>query len=140
MRKLIRPTLGDGRPIVPRGPRKPAPPSATNAEAAYLLHARDTASTLHVHLIAGAEVTGRLDFYDRDCLKLTRDDGQAVLVWKRQVKYYWAERQPSRPANEPPVAGCAPAAAGLPRRARACMLCRSSCRSGGIGRRASLRS
>lgn len=95
-RKLIRPSLGRKSHSAPQGRRQP-PPEATHAEASYLLNAMESKATLVVRLAGGSEIRGRVDFYDRDCIKLAREGRPGLLIRKEHVKYYWMEREPAAP-------------------------------------------
>jgi len=91
MRKLIRPSLEVDSGVVPAArSRRPAPPDATSAEAAYLRQALQGRGEVVVCLLGGAEVRGRLVAYDRDCLSVQPDGEPPLLVRKSHVKWYWA--------------------------------------------------
>ena len=84
-RKLFRPTLTEvkdqqfaPRPIqaVPRARRatakKPAPPEQTHAENFYYVKQMQSRTPVAVVLTDGEILRGTVEWYDRDCIKLTR--------------------------------------------------------------------
>ena len=100
-RKLIRPTLGRSRAASAAVVRRHAPSSATQAEAGYLHHAIESGSTLVVRLLGGTEIRGRIDYYDRDCIRLQREGQPDLLLRKEKIKYYWAVRDAAPQASPP---------------------------------------
>jgi sRNA-binding regulator protein Hfq len=40
-------------------------------------------------LLDGEELHGVLEWYDKGCLKLTREDGPNLLVYKSYIKYLY---------------------------------------------------
>jgi host factor-I protein len=96
-RKLIRPTLTrpDGPPPERRerpagGRGKPAPPEQTHAENFYYQKQMQAHTPLVVVLKDGEQVHGTIEWYDRDCLKLTRTDGKPnLLLYKDSIKYLY---------------------------------------------------
>lgn len=112
MRKLIRPSLPGGRADGDRrGPRREPPPEATNAEAAYLQQVIQDGARLEVTLLNGQVLRGRLEYYDRDCLKLEPEGGARLLLRKDKIKYYRAAS-----SAKPAAAGPAEPAASKPAR------------------------
>lgn len=94
-RKLIRPTLHDqGLQARPAKNRRPQPPEVTNAEAHYLRQALQARALVVAELLGGGQVRGRLEGYDRECLKIQPDGGGPIMLRRAKVKYYWAERAP----------------------------------------------
>jgi hypothetical protein len=101
VRKLIRPALDGAKPG--RGPktaRKPAPPEETHAEANYLQQATDGRTLLVVTLLDGRVIKGRLEYYDRDSLKIEPSGGARMLLRKDKIKYYRSERVEAASAEE----------------------------------------
>ena len=99
-RKLIRPTLDRPRTRPPEAPRR-KPTGTTQAEASYLLQAVASRSTLVVRFLGGVELRGRIDYYDRDCIKLQREGQPDLLLRKDKIKYYWVEKEPRAAALAP---------------------------------------
>jgi host factor-I protein len=92
-RKLFRPTLTDVKeqqfaprpvPAAPQQPqprKKPAPPEQTHAENFYYVKQMQSHSPVH----------GTVEWYDRDCIKLTRNGSPNLLVYKHSIKYLFKD-------------------------------------------------
>jgi len=84
-RRQYRPGGGPNRP--PR-PRKKAPPAeVTHAEEYYYIKQIQNKTTVVLTLRDDEELVGRLEWYDRDCLKLNREDGPNLVVYKDFIKF-----------------------------------------------------
>ena len=104
MRKLIRPALDGAKPGRGlKGQRKPAPPEETHAEASYLQQATDGRTLLIVTLLDGRVIKGKLEYYDRDSLKIEPTGGARMLLRKDKIKYYRTEPLEAPPAEEKPT-------------------------------------
>jgi len=98
-RKLFRPTLTDvkeqfpARPIqaVPAQRKKPAPPEQTHAENFYYVKQMQSRAPVAVVLTDGEILHGSVEWYDRDCIKLTRYGSPNLLVYKHCIKYLYKE-------------------------------------------------
>ena len=102
-RKLFRPTLTEVKEqsparqtqaapqqIVP--PRKkPAPPEQTHAENFYFVKQMQARTPVAVVLNDGETLRGTVEWYDRDCIKLTRFGSPNLLVYKHCIKYMYKE-------------------------------------------------
>jgi host factor-I protein len=107
-RKLIRPSLtevkdqmsrpqpvpaqpmqGGGGGMQPR--RKPAPPDQTNAENFYYVKQMQSRTPVSVVLTDGEVLSGTVEWYDRDCIKLTRYGSPNLLIYKHCIKYLYKE-------------------------------------------------
>lgn len=89
-RKLIRPNLSELKEKLPTARsarRKPAPPEQTNAETFYYLKQMNARTRMVVVLLDGEELHGVIEWYDRACIKVNRDDAPNLLVMKHQIKY-----------------------------------------------------
>ncbi len=102
-RKLFRPTLTDvkeqqfaPRPV-PAAPqqsqprKKPAPPEQTHAENFYYVKQMQSHSPVAVVLTDGEVLHGTVEWYDRDCIKLTRNGSPNLLVYKHSIKYLFKD-------------------------------------------------
>jgi sRNA-binding regulator protein Hfq len=69
--------------------RRLAPPEQTNAEAFYYLKQMNAKTTMVVVLSDGQELRGHIEWYDRSCLKVHRDDAPNLLVYKHNIKYMY---------------------------------------------------
>src|ERR1700727_3177981 len=105
-RKLFRPTLTDvkeqqfvPRPSAPAAPqqqsapqrKKPAPPEQTHAENFYFVKQMQSRTPVAVVLTDGEVLHGSVEWYDRDCIKLTRIGSPNVLVYKSYIKYIYKD-------------------------------------------------
>lgn len=92
-RKLIRPDMGELKKETPTRVvrRKQSPPEQTNAEEFYYLKQMGSKTVLVFVLEDGESLRGRVEWYDRDCVKVHRDDGPNLLLYKRHIKYVHKE-------------------------------------------------
>ncbi len=109
-RKLIRPNLAEVRerfrpprqsahdPPAREAPgngqparRRPAPAENTNAEAFYYLKQMNGQIPMVVVLNDGEELRGHIEWYDRACLKVHRQDAPNLLVFKHHIKYLFKQ-------------------------------------------------
>lgn len=97
-RKLIRPTLSEIRrdQSFVRGTgssRKSAPPEQTNAEAFYYLKQMQAKTPIVVRLLDGEELRGWIEWYDKDVIKLNRNNAPNLVVPKHAIKYLYKEEE-----------------------------------------------
>jgi host factor-I protein len=80
------------------GPRKPATtPEQTHAENFYYQKQMQTRTPMVLVLKDGEHVHGCIEWYDKDCLKITRTGGQSnLLVYKPAIKYIYKESENGR--------------------------------------------
>src|SRR5690242_1018013 len=71
----------------PAPSKKPAPPETTHAENFYWVKQMQTHTPMTVVLESGEELHGTIEWYDRDCIKLTRQGSPNLLIFKRVIKY-----------------------------------------------------
>jgi sRNA-binding regulator protein Hfq len=97
-RKLFRPTLTEvkehavSRPLGgPLPHKKPAPPEQTHAENFYWVKQMQARTPMTVVLSSGEELRGIIEWYDRDCIKLTRYGSPNLLIYKQVIKYVYKE-------------------------------------------------
>jgi host factor-I protein len=102
-RKLFRPTLTEVKeqfPVRPAQPapqqvvpprKKPAPPEQTHAENFYFVKQMQARTPVAVVLSDGETLRGTVEWYDRDCIKLTRLGSPNLLVYKHCIKYMYKE-------------------------------------------------
>lgn len=101
-RKLFRPTLTDVKEQYPPRPpqpqpqaapprKKPAPPEQTHAENFYYVKQMQGRTPVAVVLSDGEVLRGTVEWYDRDCIKLTRYGSPNLLVYKHCIKYLYKE-------------------------------------------------
>jgi len=92
-RKLIRPNLSEIKEKISREKegekRKMHPPSDTFAENYYYLKQMNKKTPMAVVFTDGEVIEGSIEWYDRNCIKLNRDNAPNVLVYKRHIKYIY---------------------------------------------------
>jgi host factor-I protein len=108
-RKLIRPSLNRGdhnhapvangerrdrperndRPM--GGGKKAAPAEQTNAENFYYQKQMQAHTPMVVVLRDGEELHGTIEWYDKACIKLTRNGQPNIMVYKPAIKYMYKE-------------------------------------------------
>ena len=123
-RKLIRPTLMRGenhgnhngnamqsqerrerperherieRPMGGGAGKKPAPPEQTNAENFYYQKQMQSRTPMVIVLRDGEEIHGVIEWYDRNCLKVNRENGDPnLMIYKPAIKYMYKEGENQR--------------------------------------------
>jgi sRNA-binding regulator protein Hfq len=88
-----RPERGD-RPA--GGGRKPAPPEQTNAENFYYQKQMQSKTPMVIVLRDGEEIHGMIEWYDKTCLKVTRNSQSNLLIYKPAIKYMFKEGENSK--------------------------------------------
>ena len=76
MERVDRGDRGD-RPMGGGGGKKPAPPEQTNAENFYYQKQMQSRTPMVIVLRDGEEVRGIIEWYDRNCIKVNRENGDA---------------------------------------------------------------
>jgi RNA chaperone Hfq len=96
-RKLIRPSMTEMMERFPSrgttGRRKQAPAEQTNAENFYYLKQMQNRTTMVVVLTDGTELTGWIEWYDKNCIKLNRNDAPNLLIFKHSIKFVFKEEE-----------------------------------------------
>jgi host factor-I protein len=103
-RRMFRPGFSDIKePLPPRGnshpnhsagpapSKKPAPPEITHAENFYWIKQMQSRTPMVVALESGETLHGVVEWYDRDCIKLTRQGSPNLMIFKRTIKYVHKE-------------------------------------------------
>lgn len=112
-RKLIRPSLSSPQPrtepvserrerlertdrMPANGPRRSTLGEQTHAENYYYQKQIQGKTAVVVVLKDGEQVQGIIEWYDRTCLKLNRNGGSHLLVYKPAIRYIYkaGEAQP----------------------------------------------
>src|SRR5262249_6702538 len=96
-RRMFRPASQDAKDQNPprrinanKGPapsKKPAPPEVTHAENFYWVKQMQSHTPMTIVLDSGETLHGTVEWYDRDCIKLTRQGAPNLLIFKRVIKY-----------------------------------------------------
>jgi host factor-I protein len=100
-RKLIRPNLSDLKEqMSDKASPKPkrVPPEQTNAESFYYLKQMNSKTRMVVVLQDGEEIRGVIEWYDKNCLKLNRQDRPNVVLLKHNIKYIYKESEETNPS------------------------------------------
>ena len=83
--------LGRSVSLPPRGqgPKKMHPPTDTSAESYYYLKQMSKKTPMAVVFADGEVIEGYIEWYDRNCIKLNRDNAPNLLVYKSKIKYMY---------------------------------------------------
>lgn len=73
--------------------RKQIPPEQTNAENFYYIKQMSTKTPVIVVMNDSEELRGVIEWYDKDCIKVNRDNGPNLVVMKRYIKYIYKEKE-----------------------------------------------
>ena len=77
------------------GGRKPAPSEQTNAENFYYQKQMQSKTPMVIVLCDGEEVHGVIEWYDRSCIKVTRNGAANLMIYKPSIKYMYKEGENS---------------------------------------------
>jgi host factor-I protein len=96
-RRLIRPALvevkdqpnSNRRTNSAPVPKKIVPPEQTNAENFYYVKQMQTKTPMVIVLQDGEMIEGTIEWYDKTCLKIHRDNGPNLLLYKPSIKYMY---------------------------------------------------
>jgi len=93
-RRLIRPPLADAKPsaaskAASAPPKKQVPPEATNAENYYYVKQMQSKTAMVIVMNDGEQINGTIEWYDRTCLKVTREGASNLLIYKSAIKYMY---------------------------------------------------
>jgi host factor-I protein len=109
-RRMYRPNFADVKEQAPprashnntshnnNGPvpsKKPAPPEVTHAENFYWVKQMQGRTAMVVVLESGEELHGAVEWYDRECIKLTRNGAPNLMIFKRFIKYVYKDGEDS---------------------------------------------
>ncbi len=95
-RKLIRPSLDELKDRMNRrsssntnsAPQKKAiPPDQTNAENFYYMKQMQSKTPMVIVMKDGETLEGIIEWYDKGCLKVNREVGPNLLIFKQNIKY-----------------------------------------------------
>jgi len=96
-RRLIRPALVEPKeqPVANRrnnsapNLKKSSPPDQTNAENFYYVKQMQAKTPMVIVLQDGETIEGTIEWYDKSCLKIHRDNGPNLLLYKPCIKYLY---------------------------------------------------
>jgi host factor-I protein len=66
---------------------KTPPPEETGQESSYLKALGEKQAPVSVKLIGGEIVRGWIEYYDQNMIRLTRENGPNLFIFKHQVMY-----------------------------------------------------
>lgn len=113
-RKLVHPNLSHlrkqqqevVRKVEPEGREEPAtakprahsrrrhgPPAVTNAEEFYYLKQMNNETPLVIVLENDVRIRGRIEWYDRGCVKVVQDEGPNLLLFKHSICYLYKQEE-----------------------------------------------
>jgi len=72
-------------------PKKQAPPDQTNAENFYYVKQMQSKTPMVIVLKDGEQIHGVIEWYDKSCIKVNRDEGPNLLIYKSYIKYLYKE-------------------------------------------------
>ena len=82
---------------VPGRRQETAPPEQTNAENFYYQKQMQSRTPMVIVLRDGEEVRGIIEWYDRNCIKVNREDGEPnLMIYKPAIKYMYKEGENQR--------------------------------------------
>ena len=67
--------------------RQPRVQEQTHAETLYLTHLVQEKTPVIVKLVNDDEISGWIEYYDKDFIRLTRDNAPNVFIYKEQIKF-----------------------------------------------------
>lgn len=70
---------------------KAVPPESTNAETFYYLKQMNSRTPMVIVMTDGEEIRGWIEWYDKHCLKVNRDQGPNLLIPKTSIKYLFKQ-------------------------------------------------
>ena len=113
-RRLIRPSLNRpdhnhshmdvpmdrrDRPERTSAPRKASPLEQTNAENFYYQKQMQSKTPMVIVLQDGEEIHGVIEWYDKSCIKVTRNGQSNLMIYKPSIKYMFKESENGRNNN-----------------------------------------
>jgi sRNA-binding regulator protein Hfq len=88
---------GDRMPGAGGAGKKAAPPEQTNAENFYYQKQMQSRTPMVIVLRDGEEVHGIIEWYDRNCIKVNRENGEPnLMIYKPAIKYMFKEGENQR--------------------------------------------
>jgi len=90
-RKLIRPSLSEIKEQMNarRDQKKVIPPDQTNAENFYYVKQMQSKTPMVIVLKDGETLQGVIEWYDKCCLKVNRENEPNLLIYKPNIKYMY---------------------------------------------------
>ena len=92
-RKLIRPDLTEFKSSSRSLRRKQKPPEQTNAEEFYYLKQMAAKTAMIIVLNNDLELKGWIEWYDKNAIKLNRQNEPNLLIPKHNIRYMFKEEE-----------------------------------------------
>jgi sRNA-binding regulator protein Hfq len=83
------------QPHQPAGQKKKIPPEQTNAESFYYKKQMDAHTPMVLVLRDNEELRGTIEWYDKNSIKLHRNEGPNLLILKHNIKYMYKDEKNS---------------------------------------------
>jgi host factor-I protein len=87
------PTTPSPHPHQPAGQKKKIPPEQTNAESFYYKKQMDAHTPMVLVLRDNEELRGTIEWYDKNSIKLHRNEGPNLLILKHNIKYMYKDER-----------------------------------------------
>jgi len=87
------PTSPTPHPHTPAGQKKKIPPEQTNAESFYYKKQMDAHTPMVLVLRDNEELRGTIEWYDKNSIKLHRNEGPNLLILKHNIKYMYKDEK-----------------------------------------------
>ena len=87
------PTTPSPHPHQPAGQKKKIPPEQTNAESFYYKKQMDAHTPMVLVLRDNEELRGTIEWYDKNSIKLHRNEGPNLLILKHNIKYMYKDEK-----------------------------------------------
>src|SRR3989454_5726342 len=84
-------TIRTQNEYISRRERRQAAPEQTFREAEYIDRLSKSRTPVVVKLIDGEEVKGWIEYYDKDIIRVTRETGPNLFIYKNRVKYLYED-------------------------------------------------
>lgn len=106
-RKLIKPDLKEIKKSAKKENRKkPPPPYKTHAENYYYIKQMNYKTPMVIELISGEVFKCRIEWYDKNCIKIKKPDEKNLIIFKTVIKYMYKDpdykEQKSRSRDDSP--------------------------------------
>jgi len=90
-RKLIRPNLAEYKEKMSResSRKRPHPPFETFAENYYYLKQMNKKTPMAISLMDGDIIKGYIEWYDKNCIKINRNNAPNLLIFKNNIKHIY---------------------------------------------------
>jgi sRNA-binding regulator protein Hfq len=87
------PSAPTPHPHQPAGQKKKIPPEQTNAESFYYKKQMDAHTPMVLVLRDNEELRGTIEWYDKNSIKLHRNEGPNLLILKHNIKYMYKDEK-----------------------------------------------